>query len=53
MNEMQNFGDNLDTKENVRQGLIAWRDAAMKSDEPSWDNIVLLSHAIGWLTDEK
>jgi len=39
----------IDAKENVRQGLIDLRNALLKADQPAWDYIVLLSHAIWWL----
>lgn len=42
----------IDDKATVRQALIDWRDEALKTDPPPWDRVVLLSHAIWWLSDD-
>lgn len=42
----------VETKESVRQGLIELRDALLKSPEPRWEYITLMSHAIWWLDDD-
>jgi hypothetical protein len=42
----------IDSRADVRQALIDWRDAAMANPNPSWDGIALLTHAIWWLASE-
>lgn len=42
----------IDTRVNVRQGLIELREKFLSQPSPAWDTVALLSHAIWWLADD-